>query len=100
MSAPTLEPVQHPSWCDRSQCFSDADGPAHGSAWQQWTTAEGQAVSLYLMQVPGEAPRVVLDAGSPWVEDALLLTIEEATDLMGRLAPLVAAAMPRGRCTR
>lgn len=101
MSAPALDRIQHPSWCDRAECLPDGDGPYHSSTTQYWTTStERQEVCLWLAQTPGEAPHVILgDAKAP-VEHTLLLTLEEAADLMGRLAPLVAAAMPRGRCTR
>jgi hypothetical protein len=53
---------------------------------------------LWLSQTVEEPPRVVLgDSGSP-VEYALVFTIEKAADLIGRVAPLVAAAMSERLC--
>lgn len=85
----------HPVWCDQSE----DTGAVHASTLQYWrTSTEGQEVCLWLSQVPGEEPRLILgDAKAP-EEYSLLLTVEEAADLMGRLAPLVAAALTGRRC--
>lgn len=96
----STEVQQHPAWCDRSQCLPDPDGPAHSSTSQYLkASSEGQLVELYLSQVPGDAPRVILGDSDAPVEYTLVLTIPEAADLIGRLAPLVAAAASNeGRC--
>lgn len=99
MSTVCLHTETHPSWCDETACLRVDDWTVHSSAAQYWkTSTEGQEVCLWLSQTPGEAPRVILgDANAP-EEHTLLLTIAEAADLIGRLAPLVAAAMPGRGC--
>jgi hypothetical protein len=90
-----LDTETHPTWCEQSE----GPGVGHASTLQYWrTSTENQQVCLWLLQERGETPRVILGNAQGPEEYTLLLTIEEAADLIGRLAPLVAAAMPRGRC--